>query len=115
MTTEVICFDTPIAAESTAPPAERIVSGNPQQRIQNYFSDASGRFHCGRWTCQSGAWRVRYSEVELCHLLRGTVRLKSDAGGEWLFQAGATFLINKGFIGTWETVADCEKIYAILD
>lgn len=115
MASPIISFDTPIPAEPAAPAADRIVSGNPQQRIQNYFSDAQGRFHCGRWACQIGAWRVRYTEIELCHLLKGKVRLRSQAGEQWTFQAGSTFLIDKGFEGTWETLEDCEKIYAILE
>jgi len=115
MPNEIVSFDVPIAAERAAPPADRIVSGNPQQRIQNYFSDASGRFHCGRWLCSLGAWRVRYTEIELCHLLSGRIRLKSDAGGEWIFGPGSTFLIKKGFSGIWETLEDCEKIYAMLE
>jgi uncharacterized cupin superfamily protein len=115
MPNEIVSFDVPMPAESTAPPADRIVSGDPRQQIQNYFSDASGRFHCGRWACHSGAWRVRYTEIELCHLLKGRVRLKSDSGAEWVFQSGSTFLINKGFSGIWETLEDCEKIYAIFE
>ena len=115
MSREIVSFDEPIPAESSEPAADRIVSGRPLQRVQNYFSDAQGRFHCGRWTCQIGAWRVRYTEVELCHLTRGRVRLRSDVGGQWEFQPGSTFLINKGFSGTWETLEECEKIYAILE
>ena len=115
MASQIIDFDAPIPAEPAAPAADRIVSGNPQQRIQNYFSDAQGRFHCGRWACQIGAWRVRYTEIELCHLLKGKVRLCSQAGEQWIFQAGATFLIDKGFEGIWETLEACEKIYAILE
>ncbi len=115
MSDAVISFDSPVAAESTRPAADRIVSGNPEQRVENFFSDAQGRFHCGRWTCQIGAWRVRYTEIELCHLLTGRVRLRSDGGSEWLFQAGSTFLINKGFSGVWETLEPCQKIYAILE
>jgi len=115
MSDEVVSFDAPIPVESVAPPADRIVSGNPRQQIRNYFSDASGRFHCGRWLCSFGAWRVRYTEVELCHLIKGRVRLMSDAGKEWNFGPGSTFVINKGFSGIWETLEDCEKIYAIFE
>ncbi|MCC7461892.1 MAG: DUF861 domain-containing protein [Gammaproteobacteria bacterium] len=115
MNREIVSFDEPLDAELTSPPPERIVSGDPRQRIQNYFSDVQGRFHCGRWTCQVGAWRVRYTEIELCHLLSGRVRLRSDTGIEWHFGAGSTFLINKGFSGIWDTVESCEKIYAILE
>jgi uncharacterized cupin superfamily protein len=115
MVNAIISFDTPLESEASMPPAERIVSGRPCQRVQNYFSDAQGRFHCGRWACQIGAWRVRYTEIELCHLLKGRVCLRSDSGQEWEFRAGSTFVIDKGFSGIWETMEDCEKIYAILE
>lgn len=115
MTPGIVSFDQPIPAESSLPAADRIVSGQPVQQVQNYFSDAQGRFHCGRWKCQIGAWRVRYTEIELCHLIAGRVRLRSDDGGEWHFQPGSTFLIDKGFSGIWETLEACEKIYAILE
>ncbi len=115
MPSEIVSFELPIPAAAAAPPADGILSGNPLQQTWNYFSDASGRFHCGRWMCRSGAWRVRYTEVELCHLLRGRVRLTSDRGDEWVFAAGSTFLINNGFSGVWETLEDCEKIYAIFE
>ncbi len=115
MPARIVSFDTPIPAETSLPAADRILSGNPLQRVENYYSGAQGRFHCGRWSCQVGAWRVRYTEIELCHLLRGRVRLTSDAGEERVFGPGSTFLIEQGFSGVWETLEACEKIYAILE
>ena len=33
------------------PPAERILSGDPVQTAQNYYTDPTGRFSAGIWEC----------------------------------------------------------------
>ena len=112
---EIIDFDSTGAAESTAPDPDRLVSGNPRQQIWNAFSDPEGRFHVGRWSSTEGIWRISYTERELCHILSGVVRLTSDSGEQRVYGAGDTFMINKGFSGTWEVIEACTKIYAIYE
>lgn len=101
--------------ETSAPAADKIVAGHPQQQLWNAFSDPEGRFHVGRWASSEGIWRVNYTERELCHLLAGVVRLTDGSGQEWTYKAGDTFMIDKGFSGTWEVVAACLKVYAIYE
>lgn len=101
--------------EQTAPAAEKRICGNPQQQIWNAFSDPEGRFHVGRWASAEGVWRIKYTERELCHILTGIVRLTDDAGGQRTFKTGDTFMIDKGFSGTWEVIEACSKIYAIYE
>ena len=92
-----------------------MVSGSPRQQVWNAFSDPEGRFHVGRWASTPGAWRVSYDERELCHLLTGVVRLTDDQGAQRTYRAGDTFMVNKGFSGTWEVIESCSKIYAIYE
>lgn len=101
--------------EQSAPAPEKIIRGDPKQQIWNTFSDPEGRFHVGRWASSVGVWRIRYSERELCHLLAGIVRLTDDSGAQRTYKAGDTFMIDKGFSGTWEVVEACAKIYAIYE
>ena len=112
---KIIDFSTLGPPEAATPPEGSLISGHPQQRIWNAFSDPEGRFHAGRWASTIGLWRVRYSERELCHILTGTVRLTDDSGSQKTYGPGDTFLIDKGFSGTWEVVEDCSKIYAIYE
>jgi uncharacterized cupin superfamily protein len=112
---EIIDFDPAGPAENTAPAPDRLVSGSPRQQVWNAFSDPEGRFHVGRWASTPGAWRVSYSERELCHLLTGVVRLTDDQGAQRTYRAGDTFMVNKGFSGLWEVIESCSKIYAIYE
>src|SRR5688500_17148495 len=84
----------------------RLAPGSPMpdQFARNLFSDAGGRFHTGIWRSGRGAWRVSYTENELCVLTEGRVRLSDDAGHSWTFGPGDAFVVPSGFSGLWETV-----------
>lgn len=103
------------AGEASAPAADRLVSGNPRQQVWNVLSSADGRFHTGEWASGTGAWRVNYTEYELCHLLAGVVRLSDEQGESRLYRAGDSFVIPSGFRGTWEVLEPCRKLYAIYE
>lgn len=101
--------------EESSPAAANLVSGHPRQQIWNVLSSADGHFHVGQWASGTGAWRVDYTEYELCHLLEGVVRLTDATGNAKLYRAGETFVIPSGFRGTWEVVEACRKLYAIYE
>jgi uncharacterized protein len=101
--------------EHSAPGPGKVVTGDPRQRIWNAFSDPQAHFHVGRWESSVGKWRINYTERELCHLLTGIVRLTDESGHQWTYRAGDTFMIDKGFSGTWEVIEACSKIYAIYE
>ena len=101
--------------EHSAPAPDKVIAGNPRQQIWNAFSDPEGRFHVGRWASTEGIWRINYTERELCHLLTGVVRLTDDSGQHRVYRAGDTFMIDKGYSGTWEVVEACSKVYAIYE
>ena len=112
---KVIDFNFLGQAKTSAPAPDKVIAGDPQQQIWNAFSDPEGRFHVGRWASSEGTWRVNYTERELCHLLTGMVRLTDDSGRQWNYKAGDTFMIDKGFSGSWEVIKACSKIYAIYE
>ena len=112
---KIIDFSALGAAENTSPAPEKLLAGNPRQQIWNAFSDPEGHFHVGRWASTEGMWRIRYTERELCHILTGVVRLRDESGSQRIFRAGDTFMIDKGFSGTWEVIEACSKIYAIYE
>lgn len=99
--------------EESAPSADRLLAGNPRQRVWNFFSDASGQFHAGRWSSTPGRWRVRYTENELCLMTSGRVALQGETGERLEFAAGDAFIVPAGFEGTWEVLEACSKVYAI--
>lgn len=101
--------------EGFRPDDNRIVSGDPVQSARNHYTDATGRFSAGEWSCAVGAWRVRYTEEEFCHLLEGRVALTGDDGDRREFAAGDRFVIPAGFNGIWETIETARKIYVIYE
>jgi uncharacterized cupin superfamily protein len=87
----------------------------PAQFVRNLFTDATGRFFAGIWRSSPGAWRVAYTENELCLLTEGRVRISDDAGRSWEFGPGECFVMPAGFHGLWEVLEPARKFYAIYE
>jgi uncharacterized cupin superfamily protein len=112
---QIVDFRIDIEGEPSAPSADRLIAGDPRQKVSNYFSDSTQQFHSGIWSSTRGKWRIRYSESEFCCLIRGRVALENLEGARWEFAAGNGFLVPAGFAGTWEVIEDCTKFYAIFE
>lgn len=115
MSNAIVRLDAALDPELSEPPAERLLAGAPQLRVQNYYSDGTQQFFVGRWAATRGKWRVRYTENELCVMTAGRVVLESAAGERSTFGPGDAFVVPAGFTGTWEVLEDCVKIYAIFE
>lgn len=97
------------------PPPERVVKGNPANRSWNLYATPDGKFFSGIWESDPGAWRIRYTEHEFCHIIEGVSRLTSDDGTSRTVKAGDAFVIPAGFTGTWEVLERTRKHYAIYE
>jgi uncharacterized protein len=113
--TLVFIADDASAAPTEPVAAERVVSGRPFQRAANAYSSPDSLFHCGVWEGDIGAWRVRYTEHEFCHMLAGRVRIVGDDGSERIVAAGQSFVIPAGFSGIWEVLEPARKLYAVYE
>jgi uncharacterized protein len=112
----IVDFQAATPEVSTSRPApERLLAGDPQHSVSNYFSDATGQFFAGVWQSSPGRWRVRYSENEFCHLTSGRVRIEGEQGAAWTFQSGDSFVIPAGFVGTWHVLEPTSKLYVIFE
>ena len=76
---------------------------------------SSGRFSSGIWQSEIGKWRIAYTEEEYCRILEGTSIISDAQGAEVTVAAGESFVIPRGFSGTWEVVEPTRKIYAIYE
>ncbi len=95
--------------------ADRVLAGSPLQAAVNQFSNSRGNFHCGVWASGPGTWRINYTEDEFCVLLEGAALLTDASGTEFRAQSGDAFVIPAGFEGTWESVGEVRKYYAIYE
>lgn len=113
---ELVDFQkTSAEAEHYAPPADRIISGNPQQSAAVLFKSADGRFQSGVWDCEPGKWRVVFTENEFCHVLKGKIIVDGDDGSHAEYKAGEAFATPAGFTGVWEVPVPTKKYFAIYE
>jgi len=115
MTAAIVRLDGPVSWEASGPAPDRILQGQPANRVWNAFTDASSRFFCGRWSSSPGKWRVRYTENELCVITAGRVTIENVAGERQSFAAGDAFVVPAGFEGSWTVHEECTKFYAIFE
>ena len=111
----IIDFQTPCPGETAPVDPARVVAGAPLATTVNRYAEAGNRFFAGEWSSTVGIWRIHYTEHVFCQLLEGRVRLTSDCGEQWQFEAGDAWVIPAGFTGTWETVTPARKRYAIYE
>jgi hypothetical protein len=114
-TPRIISFGAPVEAQRSVPEAQRVLAGEPRLTVWNHYAETTEQFFAGVWAATCGRWVVRYTEHEFCHLLAGRVVITSDAGERMEFRSGDSFVVPAGFVGTWEVIEDCRKLYAIFE
>lgn len=107
--------DQDVEAEEYYLDPEKLVSGNPRQTVWNHYTDPTGKYFSGFWESEIGKWRINYTEEETCYLIAGVSVVTDAAGTATTLTAGDSFVIPKGFKGTWEVVEPSRKLYAIYE
>jgi uncharacterized cupin superfamily protein len=111
---EIIRFDRATPAQSTSPVGDPL-EGSPVSTTRNFFESADQRFFAGIWESTRGKWKVNYTEQEFVHMLSGEAILTDEQGKAERFSAGDSFVVPPGFKGTWESLGDVRKLYAIYE
>lgn len=95
--------------------AEKLVRGNPKQTIWTQYTDGTQKFFTGIWRSEPGKWKVTYTEEEFCLLLEGTSIITSTDGQALTVKAGDSFVVPRGFIGTWEVIDRTTKRFVVYE
>lgn len=95
--------------------AEKLITGNPKQTLWMQYTDASGQFMVGFWRSQVGKWKIAYTEEEYCTMLSGISVVTHSDGTAMTVRAGDSFVIPRGFVGTWEVVEETTKRFVMVD
>lgn len=101
-----------IEPEICGPSPDRILSGEPVHRTWNVEDDGAGTY-AGLWESTAGEWRIEYDEWEFCQILSGTGILTSDNGLAYRYGPGDSFVVRRGFRGTWRVEETTRKRYVI--
>ena len=94
---------------------DKLISGSPMQITANQFTNSKENFFCGIWSSDSGKWNVSYTEDEFCYLVKGQAIVTDSDGHSETINANEAFVIPAGFEGTWESVGETQKFYAIYE
>lgn len=94
---------------------EKLLSGNPRHTVRMRYTDPTKQFFVGEWHSEVGKWRVSYTEEEYCQMLEGVSVLTDDQGHVLTVTAGDSFLVPRGFVGTWEVVQPTRKTFVIYE
>ena len=108
-------FDAAAEAQHYHLAPDKLVAGNPQQTVWMDYTDPSGRFLVGTWRSEPGTWRIAYTEEEYCHMLEGRSIVTDEAGHAVTVCAGESFVVPRGFVGTWEVVQTTTKRFVIYE
>ena len=98
-------------AQMDRPAPDRLIAGDPVFSTWNH--DDQDGLYCGIWQSTPGKWRVIYTEWEYCHIRSGISVLTTEDGTARTLLAGDSFIIPRGFTGTWEVVETTTKDYVI--
>jgi uncharacterized cupin superfamily protein len=94
---------------------EKLLSGNPRQRVWNHYTDSSHKFSTGFWHSEIGKWKISYTEEEYCQILEGISVITDAQGHAVTVSAGDNLVVPRGLVGTWEVVEPTRKIYVIYE
>jgi uncharacterized protein len=96
-------------------PEEKLIVGNPQQTVWMDYTDPSKQFMVGIWRSEPGKWRIHYTEEEFCMMTEGISIVTDAAGQATTLKAGDSFVVPRGFSGTWEVVEASVKRFVIYE
>jgi len=102
-----------VTPEHDAPPADRLISGDPKFTTWNIEDTEGGTLFAGVWESTPGKWRIMYDEWEYCTILSGRSVISGDDGNTITVGPGDSFILRPGFTGTWEVIERTRKQYVI--
>ena len=94
---------------------EKLIDGNPKQTVWMQYTDPTSNFFVGIWHSEKGKWKISYTEEETCQILGGESIITDHEGNSTTVKAGDSFVIPRGFVGTWEVVSPTKKNFVIYE
>ncbi|MEE8534557.1 MAG: cupin domain-containing protein [Kiloniellales bacterium] len=93
-----------------------LLEGDPTEQGHNFFTNARGNVMAGVWECTPCKERIdSYPVDEMMTVLAGSVTVADADGNAQTFGPGDTFVIGKGFRGTWHITETLRKFYMIVE
>lgn len=95
-------------------PSDTPVHGAGNPHGYTAFADPKGRFTVGVWACDAGLLHIENLAIdEACFLIEGEVIVTDSDGHVEIFRAGDSFVLGRGFTGTWYMPRPIRKFNAM--
>lgn len=95
-------------------PPEAVIDGKPEEQGAVILESDDGKCIIGIWESTPYAESFdAYPGDEFCQVLSGKVTLTDENGTEKTFVAGDSYVVPKGFKGTFRVVETMRKYYAL--
>jgi uncharacterized cupin superfamily protein len=94
-------------------PADRVISGAPQIRLWVHYDNPAEKLSAGEWEASPGKWRIAYTEWEYVRVISGRGVLTGEGGSSLTIGPGDTFVLEPGFVGSWEVLETMRKQWVV--
>jgi len=108
-------LDKPIQ-QSNSIPGWRVVSGNPVMTSSFQYKGDGGRIISGTWESTVGSYHTTYADPkmhEFVHVIEGRLIITPEGGKPITLLPGDAFVVEPGFVGTWEVVEPVRKRFVL--
>ncbi len=112
---QVVPLDSKAAIDNFQPMSAFAMKGHsvPTGAGRELFAAAKGALRIGVWEGGPGILRLtNYPHDEYCLMVSGQVVVTDEAGHKSTFRAGDSFVVPKGFSGSWDMKTKMRKQYA---
>lgn len=95
-------------------PAETVIDGDPKEQAAIMLSSGDDSFMVGVWESTPYAETFDgYPSNEFCHVLKGKATLTDLEGQSHTFVAGDSYIVPKGFRGTFRVEETFRKYFVL--
>ena len=100
-----------VTPEISRPDPDKVLAGDPEHTT--WPCEEKDGIYAGVWQTTPGTWRVGYDEWEYVYIHAGHSILTDAEGAATHLRAGDSYIIRRGFSGTWTCVETTLKDYVI--
>jgi uncharacterized cupin superfamily protein len=87
--------------------------GNPTMTTWIEYTSEDGKVIAGWWEATPGTYHTTYDAWEFVHIIEGRIIITPDGGEANEVGPGDAFVVENGFVGTWEIKEKVLKHFSI--
>ncbi|HET9068756.1 MAG TPA: cupin domain-containing protein [Amaricoccus sp.] len=101
---------------ATSIPGWKVAAGAPEMASYFQFGKPGDPVVSGTWTSTVGTYHTTYDHPtmhEFVHMIEGKLVITPEGGAPVTLSEGDAFMVEPGFVGTWEVVEPVRKHFVL--